>query len=382
MESRAEQRREAPKPEFDVENALNDAEFLRFLAKYPDSESLVEGEANAAEIEKRFEAYRAKDIAVEELQKLYQKEIYQDCGVELNARDLVGIRSAIEREAIEHPERVRGLLEEARLFRELPQKIAEADREMQDIIERERAKFGDRDSLAEVQGTLVTVEQMQGSEKDLPLIGGLFRSREESDARKKVVEEYKLELREVSSQLDRLEKEFATIDELQALRSAVHAQYTRVREFFFHEFEPAETITKQARQRVQARLRDLADPEKDLSTLDRAQQDFDKLKGEDGELQLDYLRGMNRERYQQELDKALEARIAQDMRDAVEGVSLGNGALTRLEGALRSYLERGRLGSKEMGGVRDFLRKTFTEFAASDIEKEKKILLKYILLRI
>lgn len=383
MENQEAKPEENQRQEFDLEQALNNEGFLKFLAQSPDSESLLEGEEHEAEIAKRFEAFQIKGEAALELKNIYAEKIYQDCGISLSEKDTASVEAYIEKEAVEHPERIRGLLEEARRFRELPDQITEARNELQGIIREEREEFSDKDNLRQIWDNLVTAEETQGvfNKKNLPILGRFFRSPEESEARRKVVEEYGMELRDVSDELDRLEERFDALEELVKLKKLLNEDYTHARELFLKGVEPAEDVAKKARKKAQARLRDLADPTKSLGGLEEAQDYFEQLAGKEGEIDVDYLRGINREDFQKELDKTLEARIAQDIRDAVEKVSLGGTPLAQLEQALGEYTEKQKLGSKGSAEVIEFLRTTLGDIAEETQEKEKKILLKYLLIR-
>src|ERR1035437_17484 len=109
--------------QFDIDQALNNKNFLKFLGKHPDAGDF--DMKNPAEVGKRFETFEKKGVAAEGLKQVYKDHIEKSMDIKLSPADLEAIEDEIERRAIESPEDVATKVQELAQFVEVSTSVKE-----------------------------------------------------------------------------------------------------------------------------------------------------------------------------------------------------------------------------------------------------------------
>lgn len=107
-------------PMFSLDNALNTPGFADHLAKYRDAEKLEFDDANAEEIEQRYNTFRFFGETSKRMKQLYKETILNETGIQLEDAELAPIDTYLENRAIEAPKEIKMMLDQVREFSELP----------------------------------------------------------------------------------------------------------------------------------------------------------------------------------------------------------------------------------------------------------------------
>ncbi len=363
----AAQEQVKPEEQFDIDKALNTAGFGDFLARYPDADSFEPTEDNIAEMEIRFIAFTKKSKTSAELKKLYNDEIFKEAEVRITEQEFanIGIDEYFEDLAINDPEQVEKYFNQIKEYYDTQKRVAGKEAEL--------AKHMGAGSVDELRAKLEKVkETQQGSKKALPFIGYFFRTRDENEARHDIVANHGVTLKEVAEKLKHAQ------DREEALK-----RFGELREEFFVNFSKGAEVCSLAQQKAQWRLGEMIDPNKplNLKELDKGREYYEKLMGDGQEFAIDYLEGFDHDRIDTVLQQAIEAKVIEEIRKAIDNTVLGSAPLTNLEKALKNIIERKAVGATKEGAEKIFIRDSLEKEMNKTSDAARKIYLKRILFK-
>lgn len=350
---------ESQEQAFDLDKAFNNTKFLEFLGKYPDSDTFDTSEANIKEVETRFKAFERTENVSRGMKHLYKEKVSREIGVNLDDKELAGVDTYIESESINNPAEIERMSNELGEYNTLQQEIPQKERELMEL--------GGREELDKIRDALKKVKDTKGFKKNLPLLGKFFRSKGENEARKKLKDEYGMKIGEVEGQMSKID----------SFKEA-EKRFEELKGKFLVDVAPSTEIINTARDKAQKALREMAKPDKGLKDLEKAQTYYEKLKNTDT---VNYLEGIEESKFQSELDTAIDGKVYDEVKNAVEKCNLGPSPLNNMERALQTFLARTEVGSKKQQDAKDFVRKTIRDLEPTLTDKSKKMILKRILVK-
>lgn len=360
-----------PKSLFSIDNALNTKGFAEFLTQYPRAEDLEPDEANAEVIEQRYNAFRFSTETTKQLKALYKEAILKDTGIELKDKDLETIDEYIRTRAIEAPEEIKTMLDQVNKFKALPEIITRTEK----TIER----------LGNI--NLGELREKQGELEMAAMLGELNRrerTNEQRQVQQYLLDKYGLKAKDVAGALEQARATIREVEEARRTQTETHQRFGELRRQFFNEdFWQIRAIANEAREKAQEQLTALTNSE-DPVQLEKALEYLKQISQRDADgntmLNFDYLEESDAQDRQAEIDRTIEAKIADEIVQTIEGFSLGSTPLLALEKALRGFLMRERVGSREAEEARDTIREKIRK-AMPSADPAKRILLKRILIR-
>jgi hypothetical protein len=348
--------------QFNIDEALNTKGFADFLDKFGDD--LEPDEANAKEIEKRFRAFENVAIAAKEVKSLFRDEILSESGVKLDDAELACIDAHLMDLAVTYPDSLDFYLNSVEEYHESKERCSQMKIEME--------KLG---GIPEIQKELNLMNKVSSMGFLQRRFGLKIKSEDEKRMRDYVADRYGVSKKTIKERADSMAD--AAVDYRDAEK-----EFGKMKRIFFENFAPADAISDMARQKAQQKLRELADPTKDLKDLDKAQQMFDKFSDDEASLSIDYLHGLDQSQYQATIDGIIEYKIVAQIRDAIAATDVaGSGALSKLERALSEYIERQTVGSKKASDAKDFISNTLSSFMVRETGA-KKVLLKRLIVKL
>jgi len=348
--------------QFNIDEALNTKGFADFLDKFGDD--LEPDESNIAEIEKRFRAFENVATAAKEVKSLFKDEILGESGVKLDDAELACIDAHLMDLAIAYPDSVDFYLNATKGYHETKERCSRMKIEMN--------KLG---GIPEIQKELNVMDKVSSMGFLQRRFGLRIKTEDEKKMRDYVTGRYGLSKKTIAERAEAIGD--AGVSYLNA-----EGEFKKMRRVFFENFAPADAISDMARQKAQQKLRELADPTKDLKDLDKAQQMLDRFSDDEANLSVDYLRGLDQSQYQATIDGIIEYKIVTQIRDAITATDVaGSGALNKLERALGKYMERQAVGSKKASDAKDFISNTLNSFMVRETGA-KKVLLKRLIVKL
>jgi len=399
-ESYEEMLKEPERPEGreeeEFEKALNNKDFLEFLAQYPDAAELSVEKGSRAEIERRLEAFENREELKSGLKDLYEKELGQELDVKLSKNDTPLFDGFLNEEAMKDPDGLRGRLENLRNYREIKKDNAE--------LEGEIAKFG---GGAAVEAEKKTLERQKAkakgsigwrrlvNPKNWELVQDLFRIQDKEfrrEIRGKSKEERLQWFADADKQVKELRARKEFLERYPTMKEATEAVLANLRKEFLEKFEPAHEIFRAMTIKAVNKLDNLIgrpDKKATEAILEDAQTYLESLKKAHGKgLNFEELKNLPLGDFQNRIDAKMELEVIGSIRDIVQKFEVGNEPLSSLEKSLGGYLKKEKLGSKGKEMVRNFVAaKIKHEIEQLSEEKpprhkEKTILLKFVLSKI
>lgn len=356
---------------FSVDRALNTPGFAEFLTQYDKADELEPDESNAEMIEQRFNAFQFSKEAIVQLKELYKETILQDTGIELQDQDLQTIDGYIRMEAIRAPETIKGILDRVNKFKALPEIITRTE----GTIERlGNVNLGELRTKREELELAVALSELTRRE----------RTNEQRQVQQYLLDKYGLKAKNAAQAIEQTRATIRETEDARRAQAEAHQRFAELRgEFFNEDFWQIRAIINEARYKAREQLTALANDE-DPAKFEKALEYIARLSQKDAEgntaLNFDYLEGTELRKRQEEIDAAIEAKMGDEIRQTIEAFTLGSTPLLALEKALKTFLTRERVGSREGDEAREIIRTKVRE-ALPHADPAKRILLKRILIR-
>lgn len=414
---------------FDAEEAMNDREFVEFLAQFDDAETFDVDDLEQLKV--RFDAFSNVHETSAKLPVFLRTEIQsQGIGMDFDSVLEEQIGARMEQIAHEDPEKLNEIADAMEEFEGLYEEIKRSEErvagfykkgDLEDAIEElykkketlmkaaeteefltgagfasravalyERFAFGfsvehAKEWLANNEGspTVTTREEMEA------FVAERSAARERHEARIAVQRDYSIEpdrkaiekaLSDTEFQIEQRFKQLKTLERLESEDSSNKARFEALRELLLAGIGANDHIRDSAKRLAAQKLSDLMD-----SDPEQAQTFFDNLRtvSADNSFDIDYIEGRDKE-LQAEIDARIEDRLMQDMREVIETSHFGGRPYDKLARSLERFLAKERLGSKEGQDAKDFVLDTLREIAAdiSPKDKARGILLRFLLARL
>jgi hypothetical protein len=339
---------EAPRAS-SIDKALNTKGFAEFLAKYPEAESIDLNDTNEAEIEQRLEAFEAKNRVSAEIRGLFNNEL-SGLGIKLEAADFASVEAYLEDETINNPESIQEMARTITLFQELPGKIRE--------LEAKAASIGNIDELTAKRDRLdgQAVELNEASKITVPRLKGFYFSKGRKDNKAKLARREEL-LAKHGTTLEGVEQKYLesvdqaqtahssiqALEDLGRLKQEIEANFKQANQALFKDSEIAAKVHEAAKAKIEEKYVALVGGSGTFDTADKASKYLDTIEQSDYEFLLEDL-DMDHQRTS--LDGFLEEKMADEMREVVDGISKKSLTLDKVEDKLKKYLGREKTGQE------------------------------------
>lgn len=395
------------KAAFDIGKALETPGFFEFLNKHAGQKI---DELDMAQTKQLFDAFEASNTVRD-----FYKEIGKDIGIELENAEIQPSLDAFFVAVKDFPgyaEKMRGCVKE---YKELPEKIAAKEQQLNQLGGREKAKAEEEsfkktweriNNLGAEVGKLTRMQEMSESmsgikgffnvKKNSELLGWIFRTKEESEARKRTASSWRNEIKTIKRAVENLSAEARkSADRVSALAAQertteqLKENMDALRKLFFGGyFEPAKNILALSRQKLKERLSDLASPKKDVKKLEEGLGLLETIAKKD----IEYLGKEEIGKFRTGFDKLIERKTTQNIREKMAKLKLGEtGSLGNLEKQLKKFFSVEKLGMKDKEAATDFIRKRLESYIRMAVPpkgemaesfRAKKLAIKVILLKL
>ena len=265
---------------FDLKEAAEDKDFFNFLTEYaPENIEALSQE----EIEKFHEAYKSSN----EIKSFYRDIVEKDTRIKLDEKDFKSLDVYFATQKDVDLGYVKEVRQFSREFHELPKTIVEKEKLFADLGGKEglglaKARVDTNGLLLERKGVLLgQLEKKKELSKDVhgfkgfillnnwPILGKFFRNKEEDEAYQKTTEEWRQEINNLNTEINKLSDELIRSREFQqdVAKSEEEAEALKdkaaaLKNFFLEGgFEPGKNILDIAKEKVKQRMEILSNPE-------------------------------------------------------------------------------------------------------------------------
>lgn len=376
---------EFEKEEFSYDKVYNNKEFLGFLSKYEDVESLEFTEENKEEIAKRFESFENKKFLETNITELYKSRVETAFGMPLDEEAESKIAESLEKEALDNPERLERRVMEVRTFFELTKRYNEAEAAME--------RYGGKENHEEI---LKTTEEakaeaekkksvaewavgIKGSAnpKNWTTLGWLlrkFEDREVTELRKEIREAPKKKRLEVfndiDNRIDYLTKKEEFIKNYPTKQEMIKDYFDQFNKEIFANFEASKYIFEKIQEKAADKLQTLIlNPEEGLKSLDEASEYIEQIESAKKIFSPESLKDLDLEAFKNGIDFKVLQLATDQVKKLVRRFNIENGPLDNLKKALGEYLDRSKLGAMEQKEFRVNIARVFQ----GEMERLKKL---------
>lgn len=366
---------EAPKPTgADINAALNDARFTKFLNKYPERIELTDN--NAAEIQERYQRFQEVKSVITEVKGILTEEINRQTGLRVRANEIDSkAQDHLETLAIEQPEN----------FDRIKQSITEY-REIRDQLEQTRTELKERTKEHETNKEVFGNVRKVGALKRWTSLGLKPEEREAINAARERGFSAKLLIRGDR----RLNQEAAGVSQTESREKTETDTFKAKKQELLDAMQAGDWAFQIAQEMIAERY-----SQENLENLDQGNvDDYNRMMetADDGEELFNYFEKMeDQSGFEQALNAMAEKRATEAIKKAVENVNLSNGQFDRMERALGKYLkgedEMGRIGTKTKSESREFVANTIQGLYAEHVnssdedQKSKSWLIERVLIQ-
>jgi len=349
---------------------FNDAKFIESLDTHPN----VDVNSDFETLRQAHEAFRLKDKASSDLQKLFRDQLKYDLGLDLDAPEMAQVKTEIETylqgEMIDHPEHIKQLSEQLQEFNEQQAKIKEQEKILKGL-------GGDLDRLKKKKGA---IKEILGS-------GRLFEgwrgpSAKKLDKQRKAERDFGVDVNRLDEELDnvseKIHKGEMAEDELERLRD----EFKDLRKKILQDLAPMATLAEMARTKAKEKFQVMADlmnpANNTIAHIEKARAFLEKMKGTDYDQAtgFDYMSADIDEATVSDLfDSRLELLLQDEVKKAVDKITGTNTTLRNMVRGLKPFMDRGELGTKGRQETREFLVNYLANELLPTLPKGKQILL-------
>ncbi len=413
---------------FDSVAAFNTEGFAEFLAEYDDAENF-DPASEGGLLETRFNAFKNTKEAARGLSDVFARELdQQGLGIRFEDEMLAKhIGERVEGLAHENPGKVNEIFEQVTEFNQLLEEIEAAEEEIakyeskgdlesaleelnkkKEILEKAADTtgmlgglvtklaaayegFAFKDSVEFAENWLANNEgdSPVESRKDIEaFVAERSSARAKHDARL-ALKGYSIKPKaeNVEAALEQTEKEIAlttqkieALDKLEEKGKLATKRFTEIREALLMGVGTNKALKEVAMEKAIDRLDDLLN-----SNPDEAQLYFEKMKqvSESNGLGIDYFNG-KAEEAQKEVEKRIDARLAEDMKKAIEKSQFGSKAYDNMTKSLEVFVKKNKIGTKEGDAARTFVFDTLKSIAKviSPNDKARGLLLRFMIVKL
>lgn len=187
---------------------------------------------------------------------------------------------------------------------------------------------------------------------------------------------------ELRSTLDLVE----TVEDLESKKSLSTETFKKIRKDLFGGISGIEALTKAIQIKLAQEFKAMID-KGTIESLDSVQNRFESLKNaaQNTETGLNPLANLDQDNIQAKIDSALKIKVSENIKQTIVRANLGTNPLTNLENALKPFLDRQKVGSKEGDEARELIRNLLDEAAKnlgnSNEDKAKKLMIARIIIK-
>jgi hypothetical protein len=335
---------------FDTEKALNKKGFAEFLAKHDDAEK---GEVTQGDMESRFEIFGIQTEVAKDVQEVYKNEIFRDIGIRLDAADLACVSEFIEKRAVEAPGEVLAMQEQLKQFKELPEKIKQANNEILELAKTGEGFWGKTKMVGEYFWEGEAGKTYSAREKVEKT--GVPLTREAIDVR----------IKWLATQVESSVKDFKSGNWVEGNEDLV-TQFAKVKKSLFSHGQLREDMNRIAQEKLKAQL-DILVNKGDLKS---AEAGFKRMSGvkNDVETGLDYMTDGTEEEVKVALNHTSESYVYNKIENILTSMSLGSNAFANLERTYKQAVNTETVGDKDKSESIQFIIDTIESQVSALLE--------------
>lgn len=413
----------AKKAGFDVDAAMNTDGFLEFMAKHPDAGNLDMEDTEA--LSRRFEAFKVKDAVTEEMKRFTAENIKRETGMNIPDSVMTGVGTKMELMAVTDPDRFLAIKQMLESTKSLPMEIANLEGKLKELGN-EQELTGNLETLQVRKEKIALVAEHAGRwgrmklwttmiANRLPEFAAVFDSAarikesmaerapkaEEAAEKVKNIAELEAEkggltlfgpeMGEVSEATDSaiasIELALSQIKDAKELKSSGEQLYGTLRGTLLGGIADFGEIQKFIQAEAKRILQETV-VKGDVTSLEQALAVYEDLNRASAatETGIDYLAAVNKENFEQHVDRAIQRRAFEELMQSVTKTKLGGNALGNLEKTLDGWLKREKIGTKKGDEARQFIRKALEEvrdgLSSDQGDLARKMMLSRILIKI
>lgn len=353
--------------DFDSEK-MADPKFIEFMGKAYKDIHEIDPKEDAAELNKRYEIYKADEKVFDRFDKIYGKQLAGGAEVESDTRQKF-VREFLDKQIEDNPESILELERKLEVFDD-SEKILESQRKEVKKYEKHGGAAGLKEKL----------DLLKKASKSKTWVKRFFAEKPDESAAK-LKEDYKISLDKVDSEIENVTFMLQSAEFSEKQIGMMKKELAEVRTEILAGLEVAQQLAEEGRkalkQKHQTIVSDLAD--KPLEEIKKEVAEMRKFRdARDG-------RNMvfsDNEKFEEEYDELvtkLEAAAEKKLIDSVLE-KITNSEISNLESELKPFMKSEGVGSKTSSDLRTKVRETMEESTKDDgLSKEKKFLLKVLL---
>ena len=229
--------RKKEEEEFNLDEALNNSEFVEFLAKFPDAENLKMTDNNE-KIQERYFRFKDQKELSKSLKGVFVGQIELESGQKMTPEDFSSVDEYISRMAIEKKEKFEKVLNSKKMFERSISELQKTQSEVQEIL----GKLAKSDIEKKI-------EELTYVKKN-----GFFKTlfnKEARDRKKDILEKYDISSESVKEALSTEKQKIETLGKIDAVQEAVLKQFLKAQqELLSKEFEPLQEARKKVLEKI------------------------------------------------------------------------------------------------------------------------------------
>jgi len=359
--------RKKEEEDFDIDEALNNPEFVEFLAKFPDAESL-ELTNNDEKVKERYFRFKDQKELSKALKGVFVGQIEVESGFKMKEGDFEGVDEHIGQMSIEDPGRFEKILNSKRMFERSVAELQKTQGEVKEIL-------GKLDKA----GIEKKVEELTYVKKN-----GFFKAlfnKEIRDKKKDILEKYEIDADAVKEALETEKSKVKTLGEIEKVQEAVLKQFLKAQqELLSKEFEPLQ----QARQKVLEKVME------SLAIIDAKPKDKVEVGEVDAvaeKLRMIKASGNYVPEYQNDLDM-LEKDLQEMTQNLLQGKldqaveAFGDNKISTLEKSLKNIFDKMTARGLNTGENKRLVIEKLENLADKETSVAKKLLIKRMIIKI
>lgn len=390
--------------QFDYQAALNNKDFLNFLAEHKDAADLdLNDAANLEIIENRYRAYEQKEFLLANLPNFYKEELEPRFYVDVPKKDLEELKNFIEQEAVAHPAELEKYFDGLQNLFRYRKENAELEVQIKELggkrgIEKEKQFFAEeKKSVEKKKGSVESAMKDLWfiNPKNWELAQDLFKISDRNirrETRSKTKQERLEFFKKLDEQAKLLDESEKFLGRFPAAKHDLETKMSATANLFFKRFQPAKNIfeamsTKTAKV-LDAMIGEADSLESIKEIEEMAQAYLNRVTAGVKEVGAAELEALPVDMFQKRIDEKLGSIVVENIKKEVGEFRVGNQPLDALRGKFKAYLDKEKLGSRSKATIRSLV----AGCVGNEIERllqekpdgytEKSLLLKMLLAEI
>jgi hypothetical protein len=347
-----------------VENAhlddmLNTAGFVEFLARFPEGASNADDEE--ALVEKRFEVFQKKEAVKAEIKRVYADQIKHEMGFDLTDEDLSSVDAYIEDAALSDPEDILELNQKLMGLKQLPEQISSLEDQLNSLGDVEGLQI----KIADLEQKKETIQVVKDNAYSLQGIANMFFDvgavKKTWDAARMVKKDgipiqigsLNVAQMDLDQRIRDIRGALSDISVASRFKEKITSDYIGLRKDIIGGIGASAEIAAVLRKKAFEEIERLT-LRQDFDTMQKRFEEFQKI-AETSDTGVDVLEGVDVAEMQEMIDASIERGALEMIVDKINGLRLGDNSLAKMEKSLEDFLKKQKLGSKTGQDVKRFV---------------------------